>query len=221
MLKHIRAKLVNWLTERRTVHGLSLSMYIESAPLKTDHLWPKLQAALDLIAAHHPVWIRRMQQMNNSVNIRRIPGTRARLIENHKTILDPYLLADFLPAQVAASIVHEATHARLRWYGVAFRMETLAQEERMCRRAELRFGKRLQAAGIEGAHAVVARAATALAAKDEEVGVAIDWKDLQTLAEVTRIKDARLPNWLKRRVARRRGLLETPQGRAAFGEATE
>jgi hypothetical protein len=221
MLKRIRAILVNWLTERRTMHGLSLSMYIESAPLKTSDLWPKLQAALDLIAGHHPVWIRRMQRMNNSVNIRRIPGTRARLIENHKTILDPYLLADFSPAQIAASIVHEATHARLRFYGVEFRRETLAKEERMCRRAELRFGKRLQQAGIEGAQAVIARAATALAAKDEEVGVMIDWKELQVLAEVARLKDARLPNWLKRRVARRRGLLDTPQGRAAFGSTTK
>src|SRR4051812_2660225 len=104
----LNQKLIGRLTEHRERHGLALSMYIENAPLDTEDLWPKLDAALDLMAEHTPIWLQRMRQMKNSVNIRRIPGTRAMLTENRFTILDPYLLANFLPAQIASSIIHEA-----------------------------------------------------------------------------------------------------------------
>jgi hypothetical protein len=208
VIARIKAWLIEARTERREYRGVSLSMYIDSAPLDTAALWPQLYAALDLIAAHTPVWLRRMHQMGNSINIRRIPGTRARLINGNETLLDPYLLADFLPAQIASSIVHEATHARIRYYKIPFTAQKLAREERVCRRAELRFGQAILSGGVAGAQAVVERAQMALAARDEDVGVAVNWQELNALAVSTRISESRYPRWLKRILARRHGVVD-------------
>lgn len=218
VLNSLAAWLFDRLTERGERHGIGLSMFIEAAPLDTAALWPKLYAALDLIARHSPAWLGRMRKMGNSVHVRRIPGTRAMLTENRFTILDPYLLADFLPAQIAASIIHEATHARLRTSGLPLSEYGLAREERACRRSELRFGRRLLASGVEGAEPVIERAAGALAGADDEVGVAVNWEEWRANGAVARINDLRAPRWLKRLVAKRAGVLDSPQGRAAFGD---
>jgi hypothetical protein len=221
VIRRIKEKLVEARTERRDYRGIALSMYIDSKPLDTAQLWPKLYAALDLIGEYTPVWLRRMQQMRNSVNIRSIPGTRARLINGNETLLDPYLLADFLPAQIASSIVHEATHARLRYYRIPFTAQKLAREERVCRRSELRFGRAIEGGGVEGARAVVERAEMALASRDEDVGVAVNWQELNALAAIARIQESPYPKWLKRIIARRQGVLDTPQGQAAFTRARD
>src|SRR5690606_19440883 len=129
----LHERVVRALTQHRERHGLQLSMYIEAAPLDEAELWPKLFAALDLISAHCPLWINRMSELGNSVHIRRIPGTRAMLTHGRYTILDPYLLADFFPAQIAASIVHEATHAALHAKGIPFDPQAPWKHERVCR----------------------------------------------------------------------------------------
>jgi hypothetical protein len=216
MLQKFRQWIVDRLTERRERHGIALSMFIEFAPLDTNDLWPRLDAALDLIATHSPIWLKRMRRLGNSIDVRRIPGTRAMLTGGRSTVLDPYLLANFLPAQIASAIVHEATHALMRANDVEYLPSAPAREERACRRAELRFGQRLAAGGVPGADAVIERAASALAARDDEVGVVVNWQDWRTNGLVTRIKDMPGPRWLKRLVARRYGVLNTPQGRAAF-----
>lgn len=209
--------LIDRLTQKRERHGVPLSLYIGTTPLDSDELWPKLEAALDLIAAHSPQWLRRMRAIDNSINVRRIPGNRARLEPGQRTILDPYLLANFTPAQIASSVVHEATHAFLRHRQLAYEPAAPAREERACRRAELRFGRALLGAGVAGADAVVSRARQALAMRDADVGVVVDWQAMNVLKTVTLINELPLPHWLKRLLARRRGVLDTPQGRAAFG----
>lgn len=165
--------------EHRERHGIALSVDVEAD--EADALWRKLDAALGLIAAHRPVWLARMRRMDTRVLVRRTPGTRARLVNGDLAILDSYFVATFLPAQVAASLVHEATHARLRFCGFRAEALGLAREERACRRSELRLGRVLLAAGVEGAAAVVERAEAALAAPDEDVGVAVDWGALRAM----------------------------------------
>lgn len=214
-------RLHRWYVERRTQraeqHGIPLTMYIEAAPLDTRMLWTKLREALDLIAQHMPIWITRLREQGNAIHVRRIPGTRAMLTGERDIILDPYLLADFPAAQVASSIVHEAAHAFMRARGEQYDAAHPAGEERTCRRAELRFGRALREAGIPGAGEVIERARAALGARDDQVGVVVDWNQWRANSMVTRINDLRVPRWLKRMIARRAGVLETPQGRAAFG----
>jgi hypothetical protein len=226
MLRNIRQKLgaryrqwfVDRFVEQRERHGIALSMYIENAPLETGELWPKLEAALDLIAEHSPTWIRRIRRVRNTVHVRRIPGTRARLAPGQFTLLDPYLLANFLPAQIASSIVHEGVHATMRFHEVPRTPDSPAREERACRRAELRFGLALQRAGVAGAEAVVQRATMALALPDDDVGVVVDHEALRVIGVVARIKDLPGPLWFKRFVGKRQRVVGTAQWKEAFGE---
>ena len=194
-------------TERAERHGIQLSMYIEAAPLDTAVLWEKLTAALDLIAAHMPIWVARMRVLRVTIDIRRIPGTRAMLVERTQIILDPYLLADFVPAQIASSIVHEATHAFLYARGKQFDAASPARDERACRRSELRLGRALRDASGEGANLVIERARASLDAPDEQVGVAVDWVEWRARGLGTRINDLRAPLWVKRVIARRAGAM--------------
>jgi len=111
MLERLQRWVIARNTEKRERHGIPLSMYLGTLPLSSGDLWPKLEAALDLVAQHTPAWLPRMRAMSNEIHVRRIPGNRARLEQNRLTILDPYLLANFPPAQIAASIVHEGRRA--------------------------------------------------------------------------------------------------------------
>ena len=74
--------------------------------------------------------------------------------------------------EIAASIVHEATHARVARMCKARPPEQHAREERLCRRAELEFGL----AFADGA-VVVERARDSLALADQEVAPAVDWAE--------------------------------------------
>src|SRR5688572_11961865 len=149
-----------------TLHNIPVSIYTDGTELDADILWPPLEHALDLIAHYRHVWIDRMHYNGNAINVRLIPGLRARL-EDRSITLNPHLLAEFAPAQIAASIVHEATHAHIRACGL-WHLMSRAREERMCRAAELRLGRVLVRAGVDGAEFVVERALAGLHASDED-----------------------------------------------------
>jgi hypothetical protein len=75
-------------------------------------------------------------------------------------------------AEIAASIVHEATHARIAAICGPLSQNQRAREERLCRKAELEFGL-----AIPDGQVVVERARTALAMADEDVAPAVDWAE--------------------------------------------
>ena len=118
---------------------------------------------------------------------------------------------------IASSIVHEATHARFRFYGVQYDPHAPAREERACRRSEIRLSKRLVASGVVGAEAALERASSALQMRDDQVGVVVDWKDMRVMQTVATINELPVPHWVKRLLARRRGVLDTEHGKKAFG----
>ena len=70
-------------------------------------------------------------------------------------------------AQVAATILHEAMHARLHTLGLA--LDDSPRQERFCRRAEIEFG-----ALVPGGEPVVQRARDALELADAEIAPVID-----------------------------------------------
>lgn len=76
---------------------------------------------------------------------------------------------DFSDAEVAATILHEAMHARLHQLGFPLEMEDRARQERFCRRAELEFG-----ALVPGGYKVTWRARQTIDLADEEVAPVID-----------------------------------------------
>jgi hypothetical protein len=150
-----------------TLHDIPVSIDTDDTEFDEDTLRASLERALALIARHRPTWIRRMQRNGNVINVRLIPGLRARL-EDRSITLNPHLLATFSPAQIAASIVHEATHAHVRACGL-WHLMSRAREERMCRAAECRLGRVFVEAGVEGGSMVMERALAGLRASDEDV----------------------------------------------------
>src|SRR2546423_12232157 len=89
---------------------------------------------------------------------------------------------DFSDAEVAATILHEAMHARLHQLGFPLQMEDRARQERFCRRAEIEFGLL-----VPNGQKIVERAQWSAALSDEEVAPEIDQGlAAQRIAEVDR-----------------------------------
>ena len=130
--------------------------------------------------------------------------------------MDPYLLANFQPAQIAAAIVHEATHAKLHAVGWEYDPSAPARDELACRRSEVRLGRAFKRANVAGADLVLERAQGAIR-MGKDVGVVINYNDLRSIEFVTRLKDIPLPLWCKRYIARRIGVLDSPIGQETFG----
>jgi hypothetical protein len=95
-------------------------------------------------------------------------------------------------------------HARVAAMGVrrdARDAASRAHEERICRKAEIAFAELTP----EGAP-VIARAAAALVSRDDDVAPTIDYAEVQRRVLAADLAAAPVPAWVKRWVARRRGL---------------
>lgn len=158
--------------ERRTLRGLPVTILNSRPGIQTDQVMERLAAALDLIATHAPHRYRRLRQDLAGFVVKRFacrgaffPDTRECLVELTFTV-NP---AHGLP-EIAASIVHEATHARVATMCGTLPAEERPREERLCRRAELEFGR-----VVPGGEVVVQRAQASLLLQDAEVAPAVDW----------------------------------------------
>jgi hypothetical protein len=150
--------------EQRRMHGIEVWVLNDHLHASTEALFAKTADALELIARAQPWRIPMLRRDFARIFIRQNTGCRAIFDSAGSCVLDTFFVATFAPAQVAASIVHEGVHARLRRGGRVVPPDLIAWEERLCRRAELGFGLRIP----DGA-AVVERARNALALSDREV----------------------------------------------------
>jgi hypothetical protein len=107
---------------------------------------------------------------------------------------------EFSTAQVAATILHEAMHARLAKLKLPADVRNRAREERFCRRAEIEFGSL-----VPGGQPIVERALTTLQSTDEEVAILLDDALAAKRIAQADLEALRAPKWLKRTLARRRG----------------
>jgi hypothetical protein len=203
-----RVGLVLRLSERRKIHGLLVVVTTVGTDVEPELAFRRVREALDLIAAHDPRCLSRMRRDLNVIWVRRHPLCRA----SHDPLLGacvidlPNFVASdrFSAAEIAASIVHEATHARLKRAGVVYSAATAARIERICRKAELRFGRRLPDNGA----AVVERARGALEVLERDPGEALSVAELRELqrrqAEII-VEHVRVPRWMRflRRKVRR------------------
>ncbi len=137
----------------------------------TDDALQRLDRALRLIERYTPHHFRRLRRDFARILIQRYacrgaysPVERTCLVE-----LTFVVNRDFSEAQVAATILHEAMHARLHASGISLSSLDRARQERFCRRAEIEFGL-----AVPGGEPIVARARAALDGSDEEVAPAVD-----------------------------------------------
>jgi hypothetical protein len=169
--------------ESHVVHGLPLRVLNTRPDTRTPEVIQRLSAALDLVAQYAPARYRRLREDFSGFVVQRFacrgaffPDTRECLVELTFTVNPRHGLPE-----IAASIVHEATHARVAAMCRGPQPER-HREERLCRRAELELGL-----AMPDGEVVVRRATESLALADREVAPAVDWAEAaRRVAEVDR-----------------------------------
>jgi hypothetical protein len=170
------------LAEQRVVHGLPVCIINTRPDIQTERVIQRLTAALDLLATYAPRGYRRLRSDLAGFVVQRFacrgaffPQSRECLVELTFTVNPRHAIPE-----IAASILHEATHARVARMCKTRPPEHHAREERLCRRAELEFGLALPDGAV-----VVQRARESLALGDREVAPPVDWAEAaRRIAEV-------------------------------------
>lgn len=159
---------------RHAVHGFPVRVLNTRADINTAHVLERLALALELIDTCAPRRLRRMRQDLAGFVVQRFPCRGAFLPQERECLVE--LTFTVNPrhgiAEIAASIVHEATHARIARMCGSLPRTMAPREERLCRKAELEFGLLLPDGAV-----VVERARSALEMADQEVAPAVDWAE--------------------------------------------
>jgi hypothetical protein len=156
------------------IRGLPVTVVNTRPDIDTRQVLERLGQALDLIATYAPRRFRRLQQDFAGIVVRRFPCRGAFFPQERECLVELTFTVNprHSVAEIAASIVHEATHARIARRCGPLGPEQRAREERLCRQAELELGLALPDAAV-----VVQRAQAALALADGEVAPAVDWAE--------------------------------------------
>ena len=144
--------------------------------IHTAEVLARFDEALGLIDQYQPWRLRHLRRDVQEFLIVRYPCRGAYLPLSRTCITELTFLArrDISAAPVAASILHEGMHARVDCMGLQPMSRDLPREERICRRAELDFGRALPR---ELGEPVIIRAEESLLLADEDVAPAIDWNE--------------------------------------------
>jgi len=188
------------LPEDRVIRGLPVTLINTRPDIDSDHVFARLDAALGLIEQYQPWHFRRMARDFSRIQVRRFPCRGAYFPDTRICLVELTFVVnpEFTPTQVAATILHEAMHARLDNAGVRYETTSAAKHERFCRRAEVEFGM----VAPDG-EPVVERALASLASADDEVAPVIDWELAgRRVAEVD-LAALQAPEWMKRAIAGR------------------
>jgi hypothetical protein len=142
--------------------------------IDTERVLERVTEALSLVAEYAPRRFRRLPQDIAAIVVRRFPCRGAFFSEQRECLVELTFAVNPRHAisEIAASIVHEATHARVARRCGPLSRDLRAKEERLCRRAELEFGMALPDGAV-----VVERARAALGMTDRDVAPAVDWAE--------------------------------------------
>lgn len=156
------------------MRDIPVTVFNSRPDISTSQVLGRLDEALELIGRHAPHRWRRLGRDFSGIVVQRFPCRAAYFPEARACLIELTFLAhpDITPAQVAASIIHESIHARIHAAGVIRAEDLQAREERICRQAELEFGR-----AVPGGEAVVQRALESLTLADQEVAPTIDWDE--------------------------------------------
>lgn len=162
----------------RVVRGVPVEVLNTRADISTEQVFARAEAVLALVERHQPWRLAHLRRDLARIRVERFACRGAYFAETRSCLLELTFMVNpaFSDAQVAATLVHEGMHARLdrltTRFGVAAFAEQPARHERICRRAELEWGR-----AVPGGEAVVERALASMALADEDVAPAIDWRE--------------------------------------------
>lgn len=169
---------------RYEVLGIPVVVNNTRPDIHTGDVIARLERSLSLIAQYVPHHFRHLKNDFAYIVVERFACRGAYFHEQRACLVELTFTVnpEFSDAEVAATILHEAMHARLHVLGFPLEMEDRARQERFCRRAEIEFG--LLAPKGER---VVERARWTSELSDEEVAPEIDpHLAAQRIAEVDR-----------------------------------
>ncbi len=168
------------------LHGMPVSVDNTRPDIATEAVLERLDEALGLVERHQPWRLAHLRRDIGEIMVVRFPCRGAWLPEERACVTELTFLArrDITAATVAASIIHEGMHARVDAMGVRRFGRDRAREERLCRRAELEFGRSLPP---NLGTPVIERALESLALADHDVAPEVDWAEaLRRQAEIDR-----------------------------------
>jgi hypothetical protein len=166
------------------VRGIPVVVHNTRADITTEDVIARLERTLALIEQHVPHHFRHLKRDFAYIVVQRFACRGAYFHEQRACLVELTFTVnpDFSDAEVAATILHEAMHARLHELGFPLEMEDRARQERFCRRAEIEFGQL-----VPGGDRVIERARWTVELSDEEVAPVIDPNlAAQRIAEVDR-----------------------------------
>ena len=173
MLRHLIDVLVGGrrAAARYEVLGIPVVVNNTRPDIQTADVIARLERSLSMIRDYSPHYFRHLQRDFDHIIVQRFACRGAYFHEQRACLVELTFTVnpDFSDAEVAATILHEAMHARLDALGFPLEMEDRARQERFCRRAEIEFGRL-----VPHGDRVVARAQWTSELSDEEVAPVID-----------------------------------------------
>lgn len=160
-------------TPTHLVRGLPVTVHNTRPEIATSAVLARLERALALIDRYTPHYGRHLRRDFAGIRVERYPCRGAFFPDARICLVELTFCvhSDISESEIAATILHEAMHARLHALGFPLESQDRARQERFCRRAELEFGRLVPDGGR-----VLERAAGALALADQEVAPEIDWQ---------------------------------------------
>jgi len=184
LFRRLTAKRESNGVTRHNVRGIDVVVYNTRPDIQTDAVIARLERSLSLIERYVPHHFRHLQRDFAYIVVQRFACRGAYFHEQRACLVELTFTVnpDFSDAEVAATILHEAMHARLHALGFPLEMEDRARQERFCRRAEIEFGML-----APNGQRVVERAQWTSDLSDEEVAPVIDPRiAAERIAEVDR-----------------------------------
>jgi hypothetical protein len=169
---------------RHLVLGIPVVVNNTRPDIDTNDALARIDRTLALIQRYVPHHFRHLQRDFAYILVERFACRGAYFHEQKACLVELTFSVNpnFSDAEVGATILHEAMHARLHNLGFPLEMEDRARQERFCRRAEIEFGEL-----VPGGERVVERAMLTLAQSDEDVAPVIDPRlAARRIAEVDR-----------------------------------
>ena len=178
---------------RHDVLGVTVVVINSREDVRTEDVLARAHAVLALMQRHAPARWHHFRRDVDHILVQRYPCRGAYIPDRRACLLELTFMVnrEFNEAQVCATLVHESMHARIdamaRRFGWALPRGADARAERLCRRAELDFGR-----AVPNGAPVVERALASLRLSDAEVAPVIDAVSArQAIERVDR--DARRP----------------------------
>jgi hypothetical protein len=132
------------LASHTTIDGLWVGTF-EGEP-EASEILHRVEHALRPVAAYDPRRYARLRRDLARIWVRLLPAVRAQYGAGLQACeLDSryVLVASVTPQEIATTIVHEATHARIQGRGIVYHESVRERSEAVCRRRELAFARRL------------------------------------------------------------------------------